>query len=123
MTVKDAPEFDDVLDPGGYKDWEVDINEELETGENIDLSGTVITLSDDAIALGLKVDGTGDTHPPVLDVDTGRLLTLWFSVADVNKNSPEFDCEGIVLEVNVNFKTTPHARNYERTVGLRVRQR
>ena len=123
MSVKDAVVFGDALDPGGYKDWEVNINEELETGENIDLSQTLITLGADAVTLGLEIDGAGDTHPPGLDVDTGRLLTFWASVAEASRGNPEFDCDGVVLQVTINFVTTPQARKYERTVGIRVKQR
>lgn len=120
MTTN-ATAFDDISDPGAYKDWQLDFTNELEAGETVSLGTVVFTIV--TTGLGFKIDGSGDTNPPSLDVGTSKMITFWTSVDVSNRSEPEFEGEGIWVIGTVAFTSTPQGRVYERSFKINFKQR
>jgi hypothetical protein len=116
-----AVEWSQPYDPADHAPYAVDFSALLPDSEKI-AEIEAIAMSATAALLGVEVDDAS-TFGPVIDVDAGKKVQLWFVVDAAAWQNAAFDINGVRLPVTVRVLTDSiPPKRFERTSVLTVRQ-
>lgn len=92
------------------------------TGESIDPSSVVVTMSSEGAALGVEINEEDGRSPEL--IDDNKNIGLWLQVDPAFRDHPAFDGEGSKIPVELFFRTdsAPH-REREGTWVVIVRKK
>ena len=121
----DAPVIARVIDPSDEYDFVVGFPE-LDTANGEAIGTLSVTLSSEAVALGITL-GTATRAPSIVnDPKTGAALAaakFWLTVDPSKQSDPAFT-EGVTLGVSFTIVTTSNpSRTAQRAVGIQFKQR
>ncbi len=109
--------FAESMDPFDIVDFQVDLQDLLEQGENI--ATAVLTLPTESSLLGLTINTSGGYSTTLIS----KTLKFYLSVTDSEQSNAVFSA-GVILPIEVRVVTDSiPARKKQRTIAVQVVQR